>query len=207
MKKFFSAIAFLATLTLTGCNLQSVPFQSAATETTQYQVVPGNSLWRIAAERTGDPTRYQELWWANPWLTNPDKIYPGQSLRLPSSWTKTWSSPPAAQSTSQTAGWSLPPLSDADVWRLVGWLAVVLIAVLLLEALIRLLTPRRSVVTPAPQPTPRVPTISWSPLPAPAPATHIHVHVTVNGAGTAPVITTKALPATPPIGSTYQGQY
>ena len=47
-------------------------------------VVPGDTLWGIAASALGDGGRYLEVFEANkPMLSDPDKIYPGQVLRLP----------------------------------------------------------------------------------------------------------------------------
>jgi len=51
---------------------------------TFYTVKSGDSLSKIAKEHYGDPMRYPEIFEANkPMLSDPDKIYPGQTLRIP----------------------------------------------------------------------------------------------------------------------------
>lgn len=49
-----------------------------------YTVKKGDTLSKIAKEFYGDANRYQAIFEANrPMLEHPDKIYPGQSLRIP----------------------------------------------------------------------------------------------------------------------------
>jgi nucleoid-associated protein YgaU len=49
-----------------------------------YTVKKGDTLSKIAKELYGDANRYQLIFEANrPMLEHPDKIYPGQSLRIP----------------------------------------------------------------------------------------------------------------------------
>ncbi len=49
-----------------------------------HTVEKGESLWKIAAAHLGDGSRYMEIFEANkPMLSDPDKIYPGQMLRIP----------------------------------------------------------------------------------------------------------------------------
>ncbi len=53
-------------------------------ETRFYTVVSGDTLWKIAQEHYGNGGKYQEIFEANqPMLDHPDKIYPGQLLRIP----------------------------------------------------------------------------------------------------------------------------
>lgn len=56
----------------------------AAPESRFYTVRPGDSLSKIARDLLGDADRYPEIFEANrPMLSDPDKIYPGQTLRIP----------------------------------------------------------------------------------------------------------------------------
>ena len=49
-----------------------------------YTVVKGDTLSKIAKQQYGDPNKYPVIFEANkPMLTHPDKIYPGQVLRIP----------------------------------------------------------------------------------------------------------------------------
>ncbi|MDJ0920410.1 MAG: peptidoglycan-binding protein LysM [Henriciella sp.] len=49
-----------------------------------YTVRSGDSLSKIAKKMYGDAMRYPDIFEANtPMLTHPDKIYPGQVLRIP----------------------------------------------------------------------------------------------------------------------------
>jgi nucleoid-associated protein YgaU len=49
-----------------------------------HTVAKGESLWKISAEHLGSGAKYMEIFEANkPMLSDPDKIYPGQNLRIP----------------------------------------------------------------------------------------------------------------------------
>ena len=49
-----------------------------------HTVEKGDTLWAIAEKTMGNGTKYEEIFEANkPMLTHPDKIYPGQMLRIP----------------------------------------------------------------------------------------------------------------------------
>lgn len=49
-----------------------------------HTVEKGDSLWKIAEATLGNGARYEEIFEANrPMLSHPDKIYPGQVLRIP----------------------------------------------------------------------------------------------------------------------------
>jgi len=55
-------------------------------EAQYYTVVKGDSLSKIAKQYYGDAMKYPQIFEANkPMLTDPDKIYPGQVLRIPPS--------------------------------------------------------------------------------------------------------------------------
>ncbi len=53
-------------------------------EAQYYTVVRGDTLSKIAKEFYGNANAYQQIFEANrPMLSHPDKIYPGQTLRIP----------------------------------------------------------------------------------------------------------------------------
>jgi nucleoid-associated protein YgaU len=53
-------------------------------EATYHDVVKGDTLWAIAKAAYGDGNKYPQIFEANkPMLSHPDKIYPGQKLRIP----------------------------------------------------------------------------------------------------------------------------
>ena len=55
-----------------------------AREPVFHTVVKGDNLWKIAEKYLGSGARNKEIFEANrPMLSDPDKIYPGQVLRLP----------------------------------------------------------------------------------------------------------------------------
>ena len=54
------------------------------TETLFHTVEKGDTLWAVSQKTLGDGSRYNEIFEANkPMLKHPDKIYPGQVLRIP----------------------------------------------------------------------------------------------------------------------------
>lgn len=53
-------------------------------ESQWYTVVKGDNLSKISKQFYGTPNKYPQIFEANkPMLTHPDKIYPGQLLRIP----------------------------------------------------------------------------------------------------------------------------
>lgn len=53
-------------------------------ESTYHDVVSGDNLSKISKAAYGDPNKYMIIFEANkPMLSHPDKIYPGQKLRIP----------------------------------------------------------------------------------------------------------------------------
>ena len=57
---------------------------SAETESRFYTVIKGDTLSKISKEFYGDANQYMKIFEANkPMLSHPDKIYPGQVLRIP----------------------------------------------------------------------------------------------------------------------------
>ncbi len=58
--------------------------EAPAAEPRFYTVVKGDTLWKIAASQYGDGSKYPRIFEANkPMLKDPDRIYPGQNLRIP----------------------------------------------------------------------------------------------------------------------------
>jgi len=63
---------------------QAAAAPSAQAPSTFYTVKSGDTLSKIAKECYGNASRYTAIFEANkPMLSDPDKIYPGQSLRIP----------------------------------------------------------------------------------------------------------------------------
>lgn len=49
-----------------------------------HTVKSGDTLWKIAEKQYGNGSKYTQIFEANkPMLSDPDKIYPGQVLRIP----------------------------------------------------------------------------------------------------------------------------
>lgn len=62
----------------------AVEDNAAGDEGTFHTVAKGDTLWAIAAKTMGNGAKYKEIFEANrPMLSDPDKIYPGQVLRIP----------------------------------------------------------------------------------------------------------------------------
>ena len=60
------------------------PGSAPSAQATFYTVKSGDTLSKIAKEFYGDANRYGEIFEANkPMLKDPDRIYPGQALRIP----------------------------------------------------------------------------------------------------------------------------
>ena len=58
--------------------------EGGESEPTFHTVEKGDTLWAISQKALGNGARYEEIFEANrPMLTHPDKIYPGQVLRIP----------------------------------------------------------------------------------------------------------------------------
>lgn len=48
-----------------------------------YLVIKGDTLWDISAKEIVDPFLWPKIWKENPDIKNPDRIYPGQKVRIP----------------------------------------------------------------------------------------------------------------------------
>lgn len=67
-------------------NVEGVAAVEADTEAEPvfHTVEKGDTLWAISSKALGNGSRYNEIFEANrPMLSDPDKIYPGQVLRIP----------------------------------------------------------------------------------------------------------------------------
>lgn len=65
-------------------NDQMKVMESEAVESQWYTVARGDTLSKISKEFYGDANKYMRIFEANkPMLASPDKIYPGQMLRIP----------------------------------------------------------------------------------------------------------------------------
>jgi len=68
--------------------VESVSTATTTTETvtdgTIYEVVEGDSLWKIAEEQLGDGLHYKEILALNPRITKQDSLALGMRLNLPS---------------------------------------------------------------------------------------------------------------------------
>jgi nucleoid-associated protein YgaU len=61
-----------------------ITVEAPAPEATYYTVQQGDTLSKIAREQYHDASKYPVIFEANqPMLKDPDKIYPGQTLRIP----------------------------------------------------------------------------------------------------------------------------
>jgi nucleoid-associated protein YgaU len=64
--------------------IDNIDIEEDAPESTMYTVKSGDSLSKIAQEVYGSAADYMEIFEANkPMLSDPNKIYPGQVLRIP----------------------------------------------------------------------------------------------------------------------------
>ncbi len=77
--------AVLAAGNVTGVSDVQNDLQFPAASAAQYHdVVKGDTLSAISKKYYGDPNQYMKIFEANkPMLSHPDRIYPGQKLRIP----------------------------------------------------------------------------------------------------------------------------
>ncbi len=67
-----------------GCVEDNINVTNPEPEATFHVVKSGDSLSKISKEVYGDPMKYTAIFESNkPMLEHPDKIYPGQTLRIP----------------------------------------------------------------------------------------------------------------------------
>ena len=62
----------------------NIEAEDAAPEAVFHTVEKGDTLWAVSSKAYGDGSKYMKIFEANkPMLSDPDKIYPGQVLRIP----------------------------------------------------------------------------------------------------------------------------
>jgi len=67
-----------------GCVEDEITVTNPEPEATFHVVQSGDTLSKISKDVYGDPMKYNTIFEANkPMLEHPDKIYPGQTLRIP----------------------------------------------------------------------------------------------------------------------------
>ena len=65
-------------------DMMTVSSPEPESESQMYVVVSGDNLSKVSKQFYGTPNKYTQIFEANkPMLTHPDKIYPGQVLRIP----------------------------------------------------------------------------------------------------------------------------
>ena len=63
---------------------ENIETDDTADGSTFHTVEKGDTLWAVAKKAYGDGSKYNAIFEANkPMLSDPDKIYPGQVLRIP----------------------------------------------------------------------------------------------------------------------------
>jgi hypothetical protein len=62
--------------------IPSVAF-SQDEEIMDYKVTSGDTLWTISGKELKDPFLWPKVWQENPNIANPDRIYPGQNIKIP----------------------------------------------------------------------------------------------------------------------------
>lgn len=87
-----------------------------------HRVVPGDTLGGLAQAFLGDATRWGEVWEANPFVTDPDRIYPGQKLLILVQGAGVRQVPHRVRRGESLSRIARAYLGDAGMWPLV-WLA------------------------------------------------------------------------------------
>lgn len=82
-------------------------------DTEDYTIVKGDTLWDISKSKLHDPFQWSKIWKENPAITNPDRIYPDQKLKIPAYLLKN-ASPEAQQSAAVSEASSAELHDDAS---------------------------------------------------------------------------------------------
>jgi LysM repeat protein len=56
---------------------------SEKAEIKEYKIVKGDTLWDISGKELRDSFLWPKVWQENPQIANPDRIYPGQTIKIP----------------------------------------------------------------------------------------------------------------------------
>ena len=84
MEKLILAVGNIKGIARVEADLPDDPAAPKAAEPVFHEVKKGETLSAIAKQHLGDANKYREIFEANrPMLSDPDKIYPGQMLRIP----------------------------------------------------------------------------------------------------------------------------
>ncbi len=81
MKKL-GGIYFITVLILSFCFSLSPLAQEKKEAENVYTIKQGDTLWDISSKFLKDPFLWPKLWQRNPYITNPNWIYPGQLIHL-----------------------------------------------------------------------------------------------------------------------------
>lgn len=77
MEKILYFFAILLVLFIVSANAEEIIFE-------EYSIKKGDTLWDISKDKLEDPFLWPKLWKENPQIKNPDLIYPGEKIRIPS---------------------------------------------------------------------------------------------------------------------------
>ena len=84
LEKLILAVGNIKGIARVEADLPPAPEGKPAAEPVFHEVRKGETLSEIARQHLGKASRYREIFEANrPMLSDPDKIYPGQKLRIP----------------------------------------------------------------------------------------------------------------------------
>lgn len=87
-KTFYLLFVMLSTFIITSLALVKTTFSDGTaaqnTASEEYTIKKGDTLWDISRSKLQDHFLWPKLWNANPQIKNPDAIYPGQKIRIPS---------------------------------------------------------------------------------------------------------------------------
>src|SRR6202142_1701557 len=56
---------------------------SQSQEVREYTIMKGDTLWGISGKELNDNFLWPQIWEENPGIPNPDRVYPGQTLKIP----------------------------------------------------------------------------------------------------------------------------